>query len=104
MTPAVLSELVSSPSIPLCLTWSDPIPHRGKGSGTWPWSGLLLRNSISNSVMADCLDYVINSEHRDGVGSNCNCDVSHMLMHLPWLEALVQGALITPMCACTKWG
>ena len=31
------------------LVWPDPIPHRGKGSGTWPQSNLLPRYSISKS-------------------------------------------------------
>ena len=37
----------------LSLTWPDPIPHQGKGSGTWPQSILSPRNLIShvNPVM-----------------------------------------------------
>jgi len=30
------------------LAWPDPIPHRGKGSGTWPQSNLSPRNIISH--------------------------------------------------------
>ena len=31
------------------LTWPGPIPHWGKGSGTWPQSNLLPRNLISHA-------------------------------------------------------
>ena len=33
------------------LTLPHPVPHRGKGSGTWPQSGLLPRNSISHLIL-----------------------------------------------------
>ena len=41
----------------LSLVWPDPIPHRGKGSGTWPQSNLLPRNLIShvNLVMMSAM-------------------------------------------------
>ena len=49
--------MVPDPTNP-CLTWPDPILHRGKGSGTWPQSNLSPRylishvNPVITSVMA----------------------------------------------------
>ena len=42
---------------PYSLTWPDPIPHRGKGSGTWPQSSLSPRNLIIhvNPVMTSAM-------------------------------------------------
>jgi len=41
----------------LSLVWPDPIPHGGKGSGTWPQSNLSPRNLIShvNPVMTSLM-------------------------------------------------